>query len=368
MRPVLLHIYPTFAVGGAQARFSAVANHFGRRWRHEIVAMDGNTDCRERLDPGLDVGFPQIDICKGDTLGNLRRFRGVLRQMRPQTLVTSNWGSIEWALANAMFPLVRHVHVEDGFGPEERSTQLRRRVLTRRLALRRCLTVLPSRKLLAIATDIWRLPASALRYVPNGVDLARFSPSQAAPHSPPVIGTVAALRAEKNLARLLHAFHHATRETPARLLIAGDGPGRAGLEALVASLGLGDSVTFAGHQPDPARAYARFDIFALSSDTEQMPLSVLEAMACGLPIASTDVGDVGAMLPVESQPYLAVLDDVSLGAKLLTLLRDPALCRRVGAANRTHAERHFAQSEMFSHYEALFEGHSPQQDMTQWKR
>ena len=49
--PLLLHVYPAFAVGGSQTRFAAVANHFGRRWRHAIIAMDGNIACRERLDP-----------------------------------------------------------------------------------------------------------------------------------------------------------------------------------------------------------------------------------------------------------------------------------------------------------------------------
>jgi hypothetical protein len=93
--PLLLHVYATFAVGGPQVRFAALANRFGREFRHAIVAMDGNTACRERLDPGLDVTFPPVEIRKGDTLGNRRRFRAVLAGLRPDALVTSNWGSIE---------------------------------------------------------------------------------------------------------------------------------------------------------------------------------------------------------------------------------------------------------------------------------
>src|ERR1700722_16846724 len=112
--PLLLHIYATFSVGGPQVRFAAIANRYPARWRHAVVAMDGNLACRERLSPAVDVTFPEIDIRKGDTLGNLRRFRAVLREMQPHALITSNWGSIEWAMANA-WPLVRHVHIEDGF-------------------------------------------------------------------------------------------------------------------------------------------------------------------------------------------------------------------------------------------------------------
>ena len=119
MPPLLLHAYSTFAVGGPQVRFATVANHWGRRWRHAVVAMDGNLACRERLDPGLDVSFPELGLRKGDTWGNLRRMRAALRRLQPAALVTSNWGTIEWAMANRI-GLVRHEHVEDGFGPEER--------------------------------------------------------------------------------------------------------------------------------------------------------------------------------------------------------------------------------------------------------
>lgn len=354
MIPLLLHVYSTFAVGGPQVRFCAIANHFGDRWHHAIVAMDGNTACRERLDPRLSVSFPQIDIRKGDTLGNPRRFRAALKSLKPQTLITSNWGSIEWALANAIAPVARHIHVEDGFGPEERATQLPRRVWTRRLALRRCITVLPSRTLLAIATDIWRLPVARLRYIPNGIDADRFASAPISYHTP-VIGTVAALRGEKNLARLLRAFAQVSETNDAQLMIVGDGPERPALEMLAAQLGIADKVRFAGHLPNPAAAYRDFDIFALSSDTEQMPISILEAMAAGLPVAATRVGDVPAMLSADNAPYLAALNDDALAGCLRDLLRDSSARRRVGAANRARVLQDYTQAAMFQQYATLFD-------------
>ncbi len=354
MTETLLHIYPTFAVGGAQARFAAIANHFGRRWRHVIVSLDGNTACRERLDPGLDVSFLPVDVRKGDTLGNVRRFRAVLRAVRPKTLMTANWGSIEWTMANKLVGLP-HVHVEDGFGPEEREIQLPRRVLTRRLLLRRCTTVLPSRTLYRIATDTWRLKPGRVRYIPNGVDLRLFATSPGRNTETPVIGTVAALRPEKNIARLVRAFALAA-DCPGRLMIVGDGAERPALEALVREHGLVDRVEFTGHVSEPARIYGAFDLFALSSDTEQMPLSVLEAMASGLPIASTNVGDVAAMLPAESQPYIVSRNDVALADALRALLTDPAIRTKAGVANRAKAVREYDQARMFQAYAELFDG------------
>ncbi len=225
--PLLLHVFATFAVGGPQVRFATLAGAFGDRFRHAVIAMDGNTACRERLDPALDIAWPEIAIAKGDTLGNLRRFRATLRALRPAALVTYNWGTIEWAMAN-LPPLVRHVHVEDGFGPEERARQLPRRAWTRRLVLRRSEVVVPSRTLARIATGTWRLSARRVRYLPNGIDLARFdAPPVRWEGEGPVIGTVATLRPEKRLDRLIAAV----RLIPhARLLIVGDGPERAALE------------------------------------------------------------------------------------------------------------------------------------------
>jgi glycosyltransferase involved in cell wall biosynthesis len=350
--PLLLSVFPTFAMGGAQMRFTTLANHFGDRFRHAIIAMDGQDAAAARLAPGVSVARPEVEIRKGDLPGNVRRFARLLRQVRPHALVTHNWGSIEWAPA-ARLAGIRHIHIEDGFGPEERARQLPRRVWTRRLLLRRASVVVPSRTLQAIATDIWKLPR--VRYIPNGIDLAAFA-APAVRGDTPVIGTMAALRPEKNLARLLHAFHAAAATRSARLVIAGDGPSRAGLEALAAELGLTDRVIFTGYVAQPATLYPGFDIVALSSDTEQMPMAVLEAMAAGLPVAATDVGDIRAMLAAENAAFLTALDAPALGEALAALLDSPALRARLGAANRARAAQEYDQGAMFAAYEALFRG------------
>ncbi len=351
--PLLLHVFSTFAVGGPQVRFATVANHFGPRWRHAVVSMDGNLAARERLDLGLDVSFPALDLPKGDTLGNIRRIRAALRALDPATLLTSNWGTIEWAMANRM-PLVRHVHVEDGFGPEERARQLPRRVLVRRLCLARRTVVVPSLTLQRIATGTWRLDPARVRYLPNGIDLARFATGPVAtwPGEGPVVGTVAALRPEKNVARLLHAFAQATRLRPARLVVVGDGPERPALEALAQAIGI--SVVWAGHCADPAPLLRGFDVFAMSSDTEQMPISLLEAMACRRPVAATDVGDIAAILPPEQSRFVVPLDHGRLGDALAALLESDDERRRLGAANRARAEACYDQASMFDAWASVF--------------
>jgi glycosyltransferase involved in cell wall biosynthesis len=358
--PLIIHVFPGFGIGGAQIRFAALANHFGAAFRHIVVSLDGNLACRERLRPDLDITFPAITAPKRATLANARHFRSLLREWQPALLVTNNWGAIEWAMAN-LLPVTRHVHIEDGFGPEERDRQLPRRALIRRLVLGRSTVVLPSRNLQRIATTIWRLPAARVRYIPNGIDTARLAaarPATGAVNTAPVIGTVAALRPEKNLARLLRAF--AAVAHPARLVIVGDGPEHAALRALTRALGLEMQVKFSGYIIDPTTIYADFDVFALSSDTEQMPLSVVEAMAAGLPVAATDVGDVRSMLAAENAPFVTRREDSDLARALTALLGDPALRARVGAANQAKAQADFDQAAMFRAYGALWgRGHPP---------
>jgi glycosyltransferase involved in cell wall biosynthesis len=347
--PTLLHVFPTFAVGGAQTRFAAVANHLGDAARHIVVALDGRTGAREKLDAGLEVRFAELPR----RAGAREAFR-ILRQMRPDRLVTSNWGSMDWVAANALIGLP-HLHTEDGFGPEEQDRQLPRRVWARRLLLRRSDVALPSHTLLHIARTAWRLPARRVHLVPNGIDTARFGGAApmdagllAALGEGPVIGTIAALRPEKNIGRLIEAFALLRRTVPARLVIVGDGAERAALARQAAALQVSPHVLFAGHSTEAPRWMATFDVFALSSDTEQMPLSVLEAMAAGLPVVATDVGDVRRMVAAENRDLIVKRDAGSLAGALRQ-----ALASAAGAANRARARAEFDQAAMFRRYRSL---------------
>ena len=117
---------------------------------------------------------------------------------------------------------------------------------------------------------------------------------------------------------------------------------------------IGDWVVFAGATDDAPRAYRNFDVFALSSDTEQMPLSVLEAMGCALPVAATDVGDVAAMLAEANRPFVVQQEAPALASALAALLDAPGARAAIGAANRARARIDFDQEAMFAAYAGLF--------------
>ncbi len=347
----LLWVFSTFALGGAQRRFLTLAEALGPGWRHGVFAMDGCLDAA-RAAPHLPLDLIEGRARKGALVSraNLAMMRSMLADRRPDLLLTSNWGSVEWILANAGGAAVPHIHFEDGFGPDERpDAQNPKRLWTRRVLFRKpglhC--VAPSQVLADVYRRDWKLPARRLHLIPNGVDCTRFAPVPRT--GTPVIGTVAALRPEKRIDRLIDAFH-AAAIPDATLLIVGDGPERAALEARA-----GQGVAFAGAQDDVAPFLARMTHFAMSSDTEQMPISLVEAMAAGLPVAATDVGDTMAMVTPENRPFVTpAADTAALARSLAALAADPALSACLGTANAARARADYALDGMVSRYETLF--------------
>ena len=365
----LMHVFPSFAVGGAQVRFGQLAAAHGGLYRHTVLALDGNLGMAPILSSAIAIECVIPDYNKKAGFRNLPLFRRTIAQYRPDILVTYNWGAMEWCLANRFHPLARHIHIEDGFGPEERHKQLARRVWLRRIALsgHQTQVVLPSRVLERIALADWRLPPRSAFYIPNGVDCARFAPAAHARrgrlNDPArtqtlVVGTIATLRPEKNLAHLIRMFAAVAEARPSaalKLMIVGDGPERAFLEAEARSSGRAEQIIFTGQTSTPENALAEMDVFVLSSVTEQMPLSVLEAMAAELPIVSFAVGDVADMVAPESKPYVVHSDDESGFRKNLEVLcADSDLRTRLGRANRAEALARFDHKLMIARYAQLF--------------
>jgi len=361
--PLLLHAFSTFTMGGPQRRFLQLANAFGPRYRHAVIAMDGNTSAAAGLNPDVPLEIVSMPVEKGGglSLANVRAMAGVIRQQKPALLLSYNWGAIEWALVNRVVRLAPQIHCEDGFGPEEASGQIPRRVWTRRLAIGgRCQLMVCSRQLERIARDIWRIPAGRCRFIPNGIELDRFAhaaplPTPFAPEQT-VIGTIGMLRAEKNIGRLLRAFA-TLDDLPVALAIAGSGPATENLKAEAARLGLGARCAFLGHTNEPERAQAAFDIFALSSDTEQMPYSVIEAMAAGVPVVATDVGDVRQMLTpgMADKCVVPMEDEAAFAQRLRWLATDPAARARIGEANRAHVRTTYGLDRMLETWDRLFQ-------------
>ena len=373
----LLHLFSTFTAGGPQVRTATIVRALGEAYRHTIVGLDGNFACAERLKGLANVSYAEPP--RKSRLGAYSlRMGGLIASVRPDLVLTYNWGAIEAIPGARLRGFRRIIHGEDGFGPEEASGQLARRVAFRRLVLRLASrVVVPSRVLLGHLEWTWRVAPAKRLHIPNGIDLAHFAPGRAddlrakwgAKSDELVIGTVARLRAEKGIDLLVRSFAEVAK-TPAgaraRLVIVGDGSEEAAVRALAREL-VPDStaasrVVVAGPVADTRDCYRAFDLFALSSRTEQMPISLVEAMGCGLPVVATDVGDVAAMVGDENRPWVVKVAETGGGretatfaAALTASLGDAARRTELGRANRAKAEAEFRVESMVERYRRLYD-------------
>ena len=360
--PHICHVFSSFDAGGVEVRTVNIINALGREYRHTILATDGRYGASSRLGSDIDATILPPPKGKGGVLYGLA-FSAVLRSLKPTLLATYNWGAIDAVIGGRLASVCPIVHGEDGFGPDEAQGLKRRRVLTRRVILRSVFaTVVPSKTLLNVALHRYHLPPSKVRLIRNGVDLSRFRSRNERPwrsaHAVPddalLVGFVGALRPEKRLEHLLSAVDRA-RESNIWLAIVGDGPCRVALQDLARTLSIRDRVVFAGSEPDPALAYSSFDIFAMSSITEQMPVSLLEAMATGLPAICTDVGDTRDILGEGATSCVVPFDDLAAFTDaLLRLTRDPGLRRKLGTMNRARCEEEFSHDRMLGEYRVLY--------------
>lgn len=359
----ILHVHSTFSAGGKEARAVRLMNAFGASARHVVISgVPGALGARLAIDPAIAADFP-ADHPPLTGQPSLGRYRALARYMAGFDLVlTYNWGAMDAVMARRLFGGPPLVHHEDGFNADEADGQKRSRILFRRFALPAAAhLVVPSERLERIALDIWRQPRGRLRRIANGVPVDRFADLPAADAIPGfsrtpgevVIGTMAGLRAVKNLPALVRALAAAGKG--GRLVIVGEGPERGAIAAEADRLGVADRVTMPGFLANPAGYVGLFDIFALSSLSEQFPISLVEAMAAGLPAISTEVGDVAAMVAHENRPWLFAIDDESgYAAGLAALMADGALRSDVGAANRKKAVATFSEDRMIGQYRAIY--------------
>jgi L-malate glycosyltransferase len=360
----ILHCHSTFSLGGKEARAVRLMNAFGDAARHTVLsAVPDALGARAAIDPGIRVDFPSnAPSLEGKpALARYRVLAGYMQQF--DLILTYNWGSMDAVMTRRMFPkeLPPLIHHEDGFNADEADSLKTKRNLFRRLGLPAAhALVVPSQRLEGIARDVWKQPSARVHRISNGIDVRayRAKPTVSIPglRKKPgeiVIGTLAGLRAVKNLPRLVRA---AVTVPNSRLVIVGEGPEREAIIAEAGRLGYADRLIMPGFMAGPHRYVGHFDIFALSSDSEQFPISLVEAMAAGLPAVSTDVGDVANIVAEENKTFVASPnDEVAYQAAMQRLAADPRLRLAVGTANQLKANAQFDERAMIAAYKSLYE-------------
>ena len=357
--PLILHVFDGFRVGGTEKRTCNIINYLQWRFRHIIVSNNGNFDAAKHIQSSIEIHYlhPKSIRNKFYPLNILEICR-IIRDVRPDLMIACEWGAIDWVLANSLYRQCPVIMTVEGFEVSELFSQKKHRLFLRRILYRKCnRVVVCSRVLFRIALRSWKLKAPQLLHIPNGIDCRKFKP---APEKKSLsdetkLGIIASLIKLKNHRKLLKCIAELPQNMQISLYIAGDGPEFENLRKQCHDSGLDDCVHFLGHVDDTAFFLKGMDIFCLASDTEQMPMVVLEAMATELPIVSTDVGDVKEMLAEENRSFIVNKENDSLYTKALKkLIEDKSLRKSIGKANRQRCLSLYDGKLMFKRYEELY--------------
>jgi glycosyltransferase involved in cell wall biosynthesis len=212
----------------------------------------------------------------------------------------------------------------------------------------------------------------AIRTIPNGVDVSLFAcekkvtrikSEMGIPESSLIIGTVGRLVKEKGIDNYLRAAALIRKKLPdVRFVVVGDGPCRHELSAMVADLGLGDSVSLLGMRDDVPELLTTFDLFLLTSNRESFGISLVEAMASGVPVLAFSVDGVPEIVDERCGVLLSPGDVEGLAEQAIALLLNEDRRHILAAACRVQAEKFSIQTasrQVYQLYTELMAARTP---------
>lgn len=338
------------------------------RFRRSLCVTRGSGDNRcsgaganlERLrDAGVEVLY--IDRQSRTDVWRWSRLVRFLRRERVDVIHAHMFGSNFWGSVLGRLTTVpvvlAHEHTWSFEGQFVRRTVDRQ--VTARLADRMIAVSEADRRRMI---EVVGIPSERIVLIPNGiprwpeVDGARVREELGLEPDTPVLALTAVLRAQKAIDVMLEALTIIRQTIPrVRLLLIGQGD-QAPLAELASRLGVGDAVSFLGHRGDVPDLLAAADLGVLSSDFEGTPLAVLEYMAAGLPVVSTDVGGLPSIVEHDRTGLLVPRrDPAALAAAVTRLLSDRELARTMGERGRERQQAGYSMESMVGRVEQLYE-------------
>lgn len=356
----IIQVTESLEIGGAERVVVTLANSLAARHESSVI-------CLKQLGPLAAelAGVPVSCIGKreGNDPGAILRLARAFKSARADVVHAHDWGCYLDAMAAAWMAgipvAVQTVHGRYMAYPPGRLAALKkslRHACERRVADRFGNVVCVSDALRTHVAEEIGIGAAQTMTIANGVAVPPLNRTRAPQPGALRLVTVGRLAAVKNYGLLIRAFAPlAARWPQLSLIFVGDGPERAGLERLATSLGLTGSVFFLGFRSDIDQLLADSDIFVLTSVSEGIPMSILEAMKCGLPVVATRVGGVPATV-ADGETGLLVEsgDDRALTRALEVLVGNPRSAEEMGAAGHNRALQKFSVEAMVGAYEAVY--------------
>lgn len=366
----IVHVIYRFTMGGMENGIVNLINGMDRSFGHAIICLDYSDQFQERLQRD-DVEIIALNKKPGKDLGHYGRLWRALRRLQPSVVHTRNIGTIEAGMV-ARAAGVRHVlHGEHGFDVNDLHGAHSRYRRLRQFAnpfVRRFVCV--SQQIQHWLHRDVGLPEDKLIQIYNGVDIERFSPLSRDDARQRlrdlgvgrrcIIGAVGRLEAVKNQVELVRAFLNRCQRSSAfaeqaDLVLVGNGSRRDDVEAVKKDSEYGQNVHLLGARDDVAQLLPGFDVFALPSLNEGISNTLLEAMACGVPVIASRVGG-NAELFVDGRhgTLYESGDEEALSAVLAGYFETPGMRTERAQAARKHVVEHFSLERMIEQYESLY--------------
>jgi glycosyltransferase involved in cell wall biosynthesis len=356
----IVHVLSSFGVGGQERVALDLAIGQQRRGHDVGVISLAPAPDGAMVDEFREHSIAALRVPKADGLDPtlVPRLVRVLRSRGADVVHTHNPLPLIYGAPAARLAGAAAIHTKHGANPGGRG----HRWLRRAAAQLTHAFVAVSDTTAAQALAQHDAPAARLHTIPNGIRLDRYHPDAEARAlaraelgvgDAIVVGTVGRLDTYKNQALLVRAMspHLSSR---VRLVIVGDGPARGEVEAAVAALPEPRWVVMTGRRMDVPKLLPAFDVFALSSETEGLPLVVPEAMAVGLPIVTTAVGGLPGVVDDGETGALVPVDQERLSAALGRLIAAPDRARAMGERARQVALDRYSADRMVDAYLALY--------------
>ncbi len=373
LRPLVAHVMYRFDTGGLENGVVNLINHMDpEAYRHAVIALTEVTDFRLRIRRN-DVEFVSLHKTPGHGFWQYPQLFRVFRRLRPSIVHSRNLAALEaqvpaWA---ARVPV--RIHGEHGWDVTDRDgsnityqrlRRLYRPFVNHYMAL--------SRESATYLTDKVRVPGEVVTQVYNGVDTVRFcppvsgAPSQidGCPFDPSrqlLIGTVGRMQPVKDQVLLAKAFVLALQKAPTykdrvRLVLVGDGPLRAQAQRILDDAGLSALAWLPGERSDIPDVLRGLHLFVLPSLAEGISNTILEAMACGLPVLATAVGGNLDLVDVGRTGHIVPPADADVMAQhIVAFCAEPARGQAMGLAGRARVESRFSMSAMVGTYQRLYD-------------
>ncbi len=358
-----MHVLSSFGVGGQErVALDLAIGQKARGHRVSVLSLAPPPDgamADEFAEAGIAVGRVEkrggLDPTLVPRLAKELKSRGadVVHTHNPLPLI---YGAPAARLAGAAA-----IHTKHGRNPGGRAHMMLRRAAAQLAHA----FVAVSDTTAAQAREQRDMPSARLHTIPNGIRLDRYAPdvearrvvrAELALGDAWVVGTVGRLDQYKNQSLLVRAMAPLLAEG-VKLVIVGDGDARKDVESAVAALpeGARANVTLTGRRMDVPRLVHAFDVFALSSKSEGLPLVVPEAMSAGLPVIATAVGGLPSVIDDGVTGLLVPVEENKLGEALATLAHDQARARAMGVRAREVALDRYSHDRMVDAYLKLYE-------------